>query len=63
MITMLMGLGLIVASGAITYPFIPAKVVVHNRSWSSQWVDIIEAISVGAFIAGLVVTLVGVTSF
>ncbi len=63
MITMLMGLGLIVASGAITNPFIPSKVVVHNRSWSSQWVDAIVAIGVGTFIAGLVVTVVGVASF
>jgi hypothetical protein len=63
MMTMLMGLGLIVASGAITYPFIPSKIVVHNRSWSSQWVDIIVAISVGAFIAGLVTNVVGVASF
>ena len=39
MITTLMGLGLIVASGGVIYPFIPAKGIGPNRSWSSQWVD------------------------
>jgi hypothetical protein len=63
MMTILMGLGLIVASGAVTYPFVPAKGAVHTRSWSSQWGDIIVAISVGAFIAGLVTTVIGVASF
>ena len=63
MITMLMGLGLIVASGGVIYPFVPSKGIAHSRSWSAQWVDIVVAISVSAFIAGLVTTVVGVARF
>lgn len=63
MVTILMGLGLVVASGVIIYPFIPAKGMARNRSWSAQWGDIVVASGVSAFISGLVTTVVGAAGF
>lgn len=63
MTMVLMGLSLMGTCGVGIYALIPAKGIGFDGSRSSQWVDVVVAIIVGAFIAGLVLTVVGLSSF